>query len=406
MNNMPHERKRHLAAVLRHLAKLSPLVGLVGHRQVGKTTLLEAVSGSYLSFDDEDELKRAARGAKKFLSSLRTLGTAIDECQLLESLFPALKERVRLDRRPGQFYLSGSVRFTSKKVIRESLTGRIMTVDLLPLTLSELDRRELPDLALRLLGLKRLRDLRLARLSAAEFARRSRLIRHYKAYGGLPGACFIRQDRIRTQKILDQLETILNRDLRQIHETTLTLPDLMRFVRELSLREGGSVQLQELRRETGISPITQKKLIFALESVFVIRSLPLEGDFRGSAVVFEDQGEVSVLAQNRLDEERAWAGLVYRNLREQFAYRIGANAEFFQYRTRGGVLVPFAVRVPEATLGFVPVLGAPGRASVAAAQSFLRRYANSFALLVTDTDEFRVLDDRTVVIPAARLLFE
>ena len=112
---MPRERQRHLKSVLQHLAALSPLVGLVGHRQVGKTTLLEAISRHYVTFDEEEVLASANADPKSFVAALGSPGTAIDECQLGERIFPALKERVRKDKRPGQLYLSGSVRFTSKK---------------------------------------------------------------------------------------------------------------------------------------------------------------------------------------------------------------------------------------------------------------------------------------------------
>jgi hypothetical protein len=110
----------------------------------------------------------SSRGA--FAAALKLPRTALDECQLAERLFPALKERVRKDKRPGQFYLSGSVRFTSKRLIRESLTGRIMTADLFPLTLSELDRGELPDWLPRLVRARRMNDLQVSALPAKEQA--------------------------------------------------------------------------------------------------------------------------------------------------------------------------------------------------------------------------------------------
>ena len=69
------------------------------------------------------------------------------------------------------------------------------------------------------------------------------------------------------------------------------------------------------------------------------------------------------------------------------------------------MLVPFAIRTPDSALGFIPVRGAPSRTATAAAQSFLRKYANGKAVIVTDTNECRVVDDRTIVLPAARLLF-
>lgn len=402
---MPHERPRHLRSVLQHLATLSPLVGLIGHRQVGKTTLLEAISQHYVTFDDEDTLASANSNPKAFLTALRSPGTAIDECQLAEHIFPALKERVRKDKRPGQLYLSGSVRFTSKRVIRESLTGRIMTADLLPLTLSELDHAELPDWVPRMMRARSLTDLQLPELSGKEHRRRMRLIEQYDVCGGLPGTCFIRSPRLRAQKILDQIETILDRDLRQIHDTTLTLPELTRLLRELAVRDGSAANYQQLRRATGITPITQKKLLFALEATFVIRPIAMEGDYRGSALFFEDHAEAAVLAQDRVSPDQRWAGLILRNLREQIVYRLGENAEIFQYRTRAGVNVPIVWRTANSTLGFIPVRGGVPRSAIAAAQSFLRKYAGGKAVLVTDGNEVRVIDERTMIAPATHLLF-
>lgn len=402
---MPHERKRHLEPILRHLAKISGLVGLLGHRQVGKTTLLEAISKHYLSFDDEELLNYANKNAKKFISEHKDLATGIDECQLSEKIFPALKERVRKDKRPGQFYLSGSVRFTSKKLIRESLTGRIMSAELLPLTLSEFDSSALPDHLLRILKARSVKHIQFEKLSSREFARRQRLIDRVDKCGGLPGVCFLKKDSLRTQKTIDQLETILSRDLQQIHETTLTLPEVMRFVRQLSLHDGGPIQYQELKRLTNISSATQKKLLFALEATFVIRHVPIEGDIHESAIFFEDHGEVCVLAQNQLTEEQRWSGLVYRNLREQIFYRIGENAQVFQYRTRSGVLVPFAIRTQDSVLAVIPVKGPIERSNIAAAHSFFRKYSNSKAILVTDQKETHALDERILVVSAANMLF-
>ncbi len=129
------------------------------------------------------------------------------------------------------------------------------------MTLSELDGTGLPDILPRMMRARGLAELQLQDLPGKEHRRRMRLIEHYDACGGLPGACFIRNDRFRTQKILDQLETILDRDLRQVHDTTLTLPELTRLLRELSLRDGTAPQHQQLRRATGITPINAGPLI-------------------------------------------------------------------------------------------------------------------------------------------------
>src|SRR5687768_3130424 len=141
---MPHERKRYLSAGIGHALSYSPLVGIIGQRQVGKTTLLEAFSSEYTTFDRAAVLEQARADADLFLQG-RKPPFGIDEAQLCPPLFPALKERVRTHKHKGQFILSGSVRFTSKADIRESLTGRIVSLELLPFTMAEAAEQPLPN---------------------------------------------------------------------------------------------------------------------------------------------------------------------------------------------------------------------------------------------------------------------
>ena len=273
------------------------------------------------------------------------------------------------------------------------------------MTLSELDGLELPSLVLKLLQMKKFSDLNILSIGEREYNRRTRLIQQYHVQGGLPGVCFIRNDKIRTQKIMDQIETILDRDLRQIHDTTLSLQELLRFLRHLALSDGSPIQYQTLRRLTGISPATQKKLLFALEATFILRQIPIEGSTNDSAIFFEDQAEAAILAQNQLSEEQQWAGLIYRNLREQLIYRYGENADFFQYRARGGIIIPYVMRIADASLAILPIRGEPSRSNLGHVQSFLRRYANGKAVLVTDVNKTRIIDERTLLISASQLLF-
>ena len=110
---------------------------------MGKTTLLESFSSDYKTFDDPKELSFAMSEPDMFLEN-RKAPFAIDEAQFCPPLFPALKEFVRKHKTPGKFLLSGSVRFTSRKAIRESLTGRIVGVEVLPFTIAEAHQVKLP----------------------------------------------------------------------------------------------------------------------------------------------------------------------------------------------------------------------------------------------------------------------
>lgn len=401
---MPHLRLRHSKKLIEHLARVSPLVGLLGHRQVGKTTLLEDSSPNYLTFDDATTLDAALLSSKYFLLEHSKIGTVIDECQLCPPLFPALKERVRKNKRPGQYYLSGSVRFTSKSDIHESLAGRIMNTELLPLTLSELTQKPLPNWGIQILN-RGFRSETIYKLPDVYFEKNTKAIELYLERGGLPGICFLKSEPLRAKASLDLITVILNRDLRQIYPTTLTLQSLQIYLRTLAKQEGQPHNFEFLKKASGLNPSTQKKLLFALESIFLIRPMKIEGTRGGFTCFFEDQFEAKTLSQNSLSKNDEWVGLVYRNLREQFFYQTEIIVEFFQYRTRSNVVIPFAVRSKAGILGIIPCIGNPGRTEFAAARSFLSRYDRSKVILVSNKNIAEVIDERIAVVSAAAILF-
>src|SRR5262249_14138325 len=136
---MPHARARHLQDGFDRLIRHARIIGILGHRQVGKTTFLGANANEYVSLDDEEEFERASRSPKAFVDSLSGRRSGIYECQLVPGLFPALKVKIGTSSVPGRFILTGSVRFTSRRAIRESLTGRISNLELLPFCLTEIE---------------------------------------------------------------------------------------------------------------------------------------------------------------------------------------------------------------------------------------------------------------------------
>jgi hypothetical protein len=149
---MPHTRPRHLESRIRQALTWSPSVSLVGMRQSGKTTLVKRMCPGYLSFDD-DALVGATEAGNwdQFLGQPRPL--ALDEVQKAPRVFSRFKLWIDERRRPGQFVLTGSVRFLSRRAIRESLTGRTALLELLPLTVAEAHGRPLANAVSRLLKL-------------------------------------------------------------------------------------------------------------------------------------------------------------------------------------------------------------------------------------------------------------
>ncbi len=405
---MPHLRQRHALSIYKKLLGFSPLIGIFGHRQVGKTTFLEQVCASYRSFDEINQLKAASKDPERFLNKLGALPAGIDESQMCAELFPALKEFVRKHKRPGQIVLSGSVRFYSRKAIRESLTGRIVNVDMLPMVLTELHSMERATLALRLIQRPTFSGDWESELDKRSLEFRSKQFDQYFNQGGLPGLCFLRNDRIRSERVREQLQLMLDRDLRLVYPTTIPYTQLVGYLSQLAVRDGENIQPTALRKLTGISELTQKRILFALENIFVIRQIPIEGDRKGVALYFEDQAECLSLAEEKPDPLKRFEGMVYRNLRATFFYEMGQEFRFFQFRCKPDVRIPFAVKTKEGCLGIIPILeNFPTRFQRRVAHKFLQRYSPASVLFVTrGMKETLVIEPRILQVPAERLLYE
>jgi predicted AAA+ superfamily ATPase len=406
--NMAPLRKRHAQDAIQKLIQFSSLIGIFGHRQVGKTTFLEKLAASYISFDDKKTILAAKADPDLFLSNLGKKPAGIDECQYVEDLFPALKELVRKNKRPGQIILSGSVRFYSRRAIRESLTGRIVNVDLLPMALTELAEMERARLPLKLIEQENFHNEPSQSISGPTLKKRTKLIENYLMTGGLPGVCFLRNERLRSERLRDQLMLILDRDLRLIYPTSVPYAQILEFVRMLAMQEGQPIQPTLIRKETGLAETTQKKLLQALEAVFLIRLLLIEGDRKGICVYFEDQAEHLFLHEQKLDPLKGFEGLVQRNLRASFNYELGHDFRFFQFQQRPDVRIPFAVRTKAGCLGIIPFLEeVPTRQDLRRAHKFLQRYSPATVLMVSKgLAETKFLEPRILQIPAERLLFD
>lgn len=134
------KRAAHLAVLLRKLRD-NPVVGLLGPRQVGKTTLAGQVAAAWrgpihrFDLENERDLERLA-SPMQALETLKGL-VIIDEVQRRRDLFPTL--RVLADRRPrpARFLLLGSASPDLLKQSSESLAGRVSYHELPGLSLVE-----------------------------------------------------------------------------------------------------------------------------------------------------------------------------------------------------------------------------------------------------------------------------
>ncbi len=145
--------KRLLEDDIAENSKSFPVILVCGPRQVGKTTILEKLSGSkvnYVSLDDPLERKNAKEDPSLFLEN-HSAPLIIDEIQNATELLPYIKMKVdkaRLESfqnnstNVGLYYLTGSQMFTMMQNVSESLAGRVGIIDMYGLSYSELIGKE------------------------------------------------------------------------------------------------------------------------------------------------------------------------------------------------------------------------------------------------------------------------
>lgn len=146
------QRSRHLAR-LRSLLDQFPVVGLIGARQVGKTTLAMALAdefgGEVTRFDLENPRHLYRLEDPMFALESLTGLVVLDEIQLRPELFPVL--RVLADRRgtPARFLVLGSASPELLRQTSETLAGRIAYHELEGLSLEEVGVEQVEPLWLR-----------------------------------------------------------------------------------------------------------------------------------------------------------------------------------------------------------------------------------------------------------------
>ncbi len=128
-------------AILADLLDQFPVVGLLGARQVGKTTLARQFLArrelAFTAFDLEDPTDLAKLADPKLaLEQLEGL-VVIDEVQRIPELFPVLRVLVDRPANPARFLVLGSAAPDLLRQSSETLAGRIAYHELPPLRLDE-----------------------------------------------------------------------------------------------------------------------------------------------------------------------------------------------------------------------------------------------------------------------------
>jgi predicted AAA+ superfamily ATPase len=265
---------RHLQArILQTLAHF-PVVAVLGGRQVGKTTLVRALArrawpARYVTLDERPALDRALADPDGFADGLQP-PVILDEVQRAPDLLRAIKRVVDGARRPGMFLLTGSANLLTLRSVSESLAGRAIHLELLPLSLAELHRSRAPGDTLEALFTARSAREFLRRLPAsAPDAERATLSRRIMA-GGYPVPALMPAGRPRTDWFESYRSTYLERDLREVSQIA-HLTDFARLLATAALRTGQLLNVADLWRDLDVPAATLRRHLGILETTYQIR---------------------------------------------------------------------------------------------------------------------------------------
>jgi predicted AAA+ superfamily ATPase len=227
-------------ATLLRLARGFPVLALTGPRQSGKTTLARATfpDKPYVTLENPEEREFAEQDPKRFLARFPD-GAILDEVQRCPALLSWLQGIVDERQVMGQFVLTGSAQFDLIAGMNQSLAGRVGRVELLPLSLGEMQEGAcLPPTLDRLL-----------------------------LNGSYPA--IYQRNVAANDWFPNYVATYLERDVRQIIAVR-DLSQFQRFVRMCAARSGQLLNLAALGADCGISAVTAREWLSVLEASYLV----------------------------------------------------------------------------------------------------------------------------------------
>ncbi|HYL04909.1 MAG TPA: ATP-binding protein [Thermoanaerobaculia bacterium] len=327
------ERRRHLDSLARLLDRY-PVVGLLGARQVGKTTLARDFAASRgappATFFDLEDAADLARLAEPILT-LRDLDglVVIDEVQRRPELFPALRVLADRPAAAARFLILGSASPALLKQTSESLAGRIFYYELDGFSLDEVGTG--------------VRDRLWVR-------------------GGFPRSFLSGSDDESAEWRRGFIRTFLERDLPQLGVTVPT-ETLRRFWTMLAHYHGQVWNGAEIARAFGIAGTTVRRYLDVLTAALVLRQLQpwfaniAKRQVRSPKIFIADSGLLhSLLNLETLHDLEghpkvgaSWEGFAIGEV----LVRLGARAEeAFFWATHGGAELDLLVVRGRQRLGF------------------------------------------------------
>ena len=264
------------------LAQQFSVVAVTGPRQSGKSTLVKETfpNKRYVTFDDKSVRELAASNPRDFIKAFKD-GVIIDEAQKVPEIFDALKLIVDSEKYdPGKYILTGSSQFKLKKKIKESLSGRIGIVNLLPLSIAELSASDI--------------------LSDEAY--------DYAFNGFYPPFYDDTKHFDREDWFENYIDTYIERDVADEIRVS-NLSQFKKFIQFCAIYSGQMLNMESISREIGVSANTIKSWLSILENSFIVHLLEPDTNNLGRSIVktpklyFVDVGLLCYLLRIESKEE-------------------------------------------------------------------------------------------------------
>ena len=256
--------KRRIAPKIREIVEKFPVVVITGARQVGKSTLLknEFQDFTYLTMDDFALREKARLDPHSLWKDSERV--VIDEAQKLPQIFDAIKMAVDGSNRRRKFILSGSSNLLLMKQVTETLAGRALYFELLPMTFGEEKG---------FLAAEHFLKLWDDNYDQAEQTVDGHDPLPLMLRGFMPPLLDMTEERDILYWLEGYVRTYLERDLRELTQVE-SLVDFRKVMQGLALRTGHTLNQADIARMSGTSHATNHRYIKILEISNIIQRVP------------------------------------------------------------------------------------------------------------------------------------
>lgn len=252
---------RTLEKFIKKAIKQFPALLLTGARQVGKTTLFQHLcpnGATYVTLDDPMVLELAKRDPALFMQRFPP-PVILDEIQYAPELLVQIKLSVDKNRKPGQFFLTGSQQFHLMKNVSESLAGRVAIIQLLGFSRQEMIGQ----------GLAAEPFLPTTCKAPGQEQKMTLQALYQLIWRGSYPAIAIDPEMDRDLYFSSYVQTYIQRDIRDLARVGDEMA-FLRFLRAAAARSGQMLNMADMARDSDVSPNTAKKWLSVLQASGII----------------------------------------------------------------------------------------------------------------------------------------